>query len=104
MAGETKSTNGFPDLEMVRVPRRSISVLLFQYFQVSFQTVKKKERVLQTREYLVYGNWFLVWKMSRASVTLLDMVFSPSLTQTLGSKYFLFGLSAPSGLPTMDMM
>ncbi|OLN95987.1 hypothetical protein CCHL11_07110 [Colletotrichum chlorophyti] len=28
------------------------------------------------------------------------MVFSPSRTQTLGSYFFLLGLSSPSGLPT----
>lgn len=45
-------------------------------------------------------NWPLVWKMSRASVIRFDIDFSPSRTHTLGSKYFLLGLSSPSGLPT----
>jgi hypothetical protein len=39
-------------------------------------------------------------KSLRASVTRVDMVFSPSRTQTLGSYFFLLGLLGPSGLPT----
>ncbi len=44
-------------------------------------------------------SWLAVLKSSRPSCTRATMVFSPSRTQTRGSKYFLFGLSSPSGLP-----
>lgn len=44
---------------------------------------------------------FSVLKSLRATSRRLVMVFSPSRTQTRGSKYFLLGLSAPSGLPTV---
>jgi hypothetical protein len=45
-------------------------------------------------------SWFAVLKSPKPSSTRFVIVFSPSRTQTRGSKYFLFGLSSPSGFPT----
>ncbi|OHW96034.1 hypothetical protein CSPAE12_05344 [Colletotrichum incanum] len=53
-----------------------------------------------------YHPLFILYKTSlalksyRACLTRSFMVFSPSRTQTLGSYFFLLGLSSPSGLPT----
>ena len=50
-----------------------------------------------------FYNWPAALKSFRPSATRADMVFSPSRTHTRGSKYFLFGLSSPSGFPTCCM-
>ncbi len=52
----------------------------------------------------VHQSWFAVLKSTNPSWTRADMVFSPSRTHTRGSKYFLLGLSSPSGFPTCDMI
>lgn len=73
---------------------------------ISFSLIKHSRRYYRqpethtSRNPTIYS-LFSVLKSLRATSRRLVMVFSPSRTQTRGSKNFLLGLSAPSGLPTV---
>ncbi len=74
------------------------------YKRVKKRSILPKNTIPRPRALLRVHSCPAVLKSVNASLTRADMVFSPSRTHTRGSKYFLFGLSSPSGLPTCDMI
>ena len=108
-------------------PGKTKVVVIDTILPYPYATASMKVKLLCTCTNGKIYSWLAVLKSLRPSVTRADMVFSPSRTQTRGSKYlswllesrlmtilggseeyrettyFLFGLSSPSGLPTCCM-